>query len=373
MPLLLCPSRQPVGRLLLLTTFTLVIAVAGCSQSHYYLPATIPNGYRAIAAQNAQTLDLSGFAGPPVNHELIDRGDLLSVSIAAGLNEDAVTEFIVRVGSDGTAIIPEIGILQLAGMPLMAAEEQIATACIRTSMYRQPHVTVRMNQPRVNRVTVLGAVENPGTQSLSRKSSYLMGAIMAAGGLAEDAGTDVEIRRPMGYTATAFSDEAIAGPGNIQLTSGAMAAPGGQVSRVCLNLAAAAGKPQATQYLEDGTVVMIQRCNPERIEVIGLVGRPDRYDFPINHDLRLLGAIALAGGASSKLADEVIVTRKDSQGQAPVGIKISLRKAKSDPNENIRLAPGDIVSVEPNVGTAAIDALQLIRFGVGASLPLPLW
>ncbi len=373
MPLFLCPSRQPASRLLSLSTVTLVIAVAGCTGTHYYLPATIPSEFRAIPAQNAQTLDLSSFAGPPVNHELIDRGDMLDICIAAGLSEDAVTRFVIRVGSDGTAIVPEIGSLQFAGMPLMAAEQQIAAACIQHNLYRQPHVTVGMKQPHVNRITVLGAVEEPGTWPLARRSSYLMDAIMAAGGLAEDAGINVEIRRPMGHTATAFSGNPTTGPGNIQLTSGTMTPPAGQVTRVCLNLAEAAGQPHATQYLDDGAVVVVQRLNPEPVEVIGLVGTPGQYDFPVNHDLRVLGAIALAGGLESKLVNDVIVIRNPPHGQPPVRIKISVARAKSDPNENIRLVPGDIVSVEPNIGTAAVDTLQLLRFGIGASLPLSMW
>jgi len=320
-----------------------------------------------MPAQNAQTLDLSGFAGPPVNHDLIDRGDLLDVSIAAGLNEDAVTQFVVRVGGNGTAVIPEIGRLQFAGMPLMAAEGQITATCVQRGLYRQPHVTVRMNTPRVNRVTVLGAVEKPGTCSLPRSSSYLMHALMGAGGLAEDAGTLVEIRRPVGPTALASAEQP--GAGDVQLAGATM--PAGRVSRVCLNLAEAAGQPHATQYLEDGAVVTVQRRNPEPIEVIGLVKVSGQYDFPVNHDLRLLGAIALASGLESKLASEAIVIRKAPYGQPPVHIKVNLSKAKSDPNENIRLAPGDVVSVEPNAGTTAVAAIHLIRFGVGTSLPMP--
>ena len=200
-----------------------------------------------------------------------------------------------------------------------------------------------------------------------------MDAIKAAGGLAEDAGIKVEIRRPAGQTATAFSGGPTPGPGNIQLTGGTMASPAGQISRVCLNLAEATGQPQATQYLEDGAVVVVQQRNPKPIEVIGLVSAPGQYDFPVNHDLRVLGAIALASGLESKLANDVIVIRKPPHEQPPVYIKISIRKAKSDPNENIRLAPGDIVSVEPNIGTAAVDTLNLLRFGIGASLPLSMW
>jgi len=39
---------------------------------------------------------------------------------------------------------------------------------------------------------------------------------------------------------------------------------------------------------------MVERRQPRPIQVIGLVRKPGQYEFPINHDLRLFDAIALA-------------------------------------------------------------------------------
>ena len=52
----------------------------------------------------------------------------------------------------------------------------------------------------------------------------------------------------------------------------------------------------------------------------------------------------------------------------PSLIEVSIRDAKRNGAENIRLSPGDIVNVEQTPGTVVLETMKLIRFGVGASL-----
>ena len=61
-------------------------------------------------------------------------------------------------------------------------------------MFRNPCITVTMKQCRTRKVTVVGAVNKPGTHELPRGSSSLMAALLAAEGLSKEAGTEVEIR-----------------------------------------------------------------------------------------------------------------------------------------------------------------------------------
>ena len=52
-------------------------------------------------------------------------------------------------------------------------------------------------------------------------------------------------------------------------------------------------------------------------------------------------------------------------------IDVSVRDAKADGDANLRLAPGDLVSVEETPVTAVLDTLKsFIRFGVSSSVPL---
>jgi len=164
----------------------LTACVTGCAQRGHFTAATLPAELQAPPVENSQTIDLSCLAGPAASRDLIGPGDLLKVSLAAGLDAGAVVNIFARVGDDGIALLPEVGPIHLAGLYLVQAEQQIAAACVGRGLYRQPHVTVAMEQQRTNRVTVVGAVKEPGIHELPRGSSYLLAGIMAAGGLAED-------------------------------------------------------------------------------------------------------------------------------------------------------------------------------------------
>jgi len=107
------------------------------------------------------------------------------------------------------------------------------------------------------------------------------------------------------------------------------------------------------------------------IHVTGLVHKADQFELPRDQDVRLLDAVAMAGGVSSPVADKAFVIRRLPDMPEPAMIQVSLRKAKRDGNENLRLAPGDLVSVETTVATAVVDtATNLFRMtlGVGSNL-----
>lgn len=358
--------RGPTGVAGLLWWGVCAGVVCGCAGTGY-TPSTLPPELRAQPIHNPHTVDLSKFAGPPVSNDMIGPGDVLEVSLAAGLDPEALSRFLVRVGNDGMALLPEIGSLPLAGLHLMQAEQQIINACIHRGLYRQPHVTVSMRQRGTNRITVVGAVEQPGIHELPRGSSYLLSAIVAAGGLADDAGTKVEIRHPGGRGQWA------APPGNTGASAvqpAGYAAPA-EPTYLCLDMAQAVQRGSQGHYLEDGSVVTIERRQPPPVQVMGLVRKPQEIEYPVNHDLRVLGALAQSGGVSNKAANKIVVLRQYPEGNGAARIRVSLRRAKNVPAENLRLAPGDVVIVEQTLPTVAMDLVtNVVRLGVGASVPM---
>jgi len=353
------------------SAMVLTVCATGCVQRGQFTAASLPAELQAPPVENAQTVDLSRLAGPAVSQDLIGPGDLLRVSLAARLDANAVVNIFARVGDDGIALFPEIGPIHLAGLHLVQAEQHIAAACVQRGLYRQPYVTVAMEQQRVNRVTVVGAVKEPGIHELPRGSSYLLAGIVTAGGLAEDAGTHVEIRHPALGGRLAWQGPTPSAAPGVQLASNTTVGPNDSVRVVRLDLTEAVHQGTGGEYLDDGSVVTIERRQPRPVQVIGLVRKPGQYEFPINHDLRLFDAIALANGTSSRLADKVIVIRGTSDEQDFVRIAASLSSAKQNPAENLRLAPGDIVSVEETVATAVAGILEsTIRFGMTTAVPL---
>ncbi len=271
----------------LLVALTIAASLSGCtmfSSGRHYSAARLPLEYAAAHVQNPRLLDLSQFTGPPFEDGLIDRGDVLNVAVAAGLDEGTFVEFPARVADDGTIIVPQIGPILVAGLTVMQAEQQLTATCIQQNLYRRPNITITIDQPRVNRITVVGAVEEPGEQELSRHNSYLTPALVSAGGMTTTAGTVVRIRRPTGVSALASS-------GGVRQVN-AMEGPS---TLLCLNLSDPNDAIRAAEYLPDGTVITVDLLEPEPVQMIGLVGAGDVV-FPRNRDLTLLGAVGLAVG-----------------------------------------------------------------------------
>lgn len=350
---------------------------AGTVYSYKALPTQLVASQRA----NSKTIDLSRLASAATNSELIDTGDVIEVAIAAGLNEKEMVKIPVRIDDRGAANLPVIGTVNVAGMEPVAAEAAIAAACVQRQLYRNPQVTVTMKRQRVNRVTVVGAVEKPGVYQIPRGSSDLLAAIVAAGGLAEDAGVQVEIRNPLGrgtdgnptLPPIAGDDPKDVNQVGMNWSTPAVAAGSSRLESIKVDLVKATREGTGGYVVRDGGIVMVEKRDPEPVHVIGLVAKPNRYELPLGQDLRLLDAIALAGGTSSPVANRVYVIRKTPESDKTVIVNMNISEAKRDEQANLRLSPGDVVSVEQTPATVLLDALRYINIGVGGSVPLPIF
>ena len=352
----------------------LLATLAGCASQRTFQAAKLPVRYMAPPVENIQQADLSRLGNLATSSEAIDRGDVLSVTIATDYSRLPHVTTPVRVGEDGFAEIPQIGRVSLASLELAEAEAAITAAGVNRQMFRNPRVTVTMQRRRTNRVTVIGAVEKPTVVQLPRGSSTLLAALVAAGGLTSDAGPVVEIRRaPMRDASPDSTDRQtprVADRG-MQLTAyetpGEASPTGARIIQV--NLTEASQAEEMNHGLLDGDVVMVARRTPKPIHVIGLVRKPDKYELPPNQEIRVLDALAMAGDRTIQAADKVLIIRQLEGQQQPIRIEVSVRDAKTSGAANLRLAAGDIVSVEETPATMILSTLnQVVRVAVGGSV-----
>jgi polysaccharide export outer membrane protein len=324
----------------------------------------------------------------------ITAGDLVEITIVSGNGEERVMPVPARVAHDGTVLVPLVGAVPVGGLEPIAAEQRIAATAVERGIYRQPCVTLTVTEPAVNRVTVLGAVARPGVVELPRGSSDLAGALAAAGGMARDAGTQVEIlhRNSVSFLAgqprsSGTGDDSVRLASYVDPTNPAgtpfgppaplaldgqpaslpIAMHGPQTSTTRIDLAQATGPlaPQARE-LADRDVVMVLPQEKRVIHVSGLVKKPDQFEMASGQDVRLLDAIAMAGGTTSPLADKVFVIRQLPSMPQPAVIKASIAGAKRNGNENLLLAAGDLVSVESTAPTMALDTVsKFFRMAIG--------
>lgn len=347
-----------------------VLLQVGCA-SRVYHAAALPTQFQAPPVENTRVVDLSRLSNYVASNEMIDVGDVLDVSVAVGAGSTEITTFPVRVNEQGVGDVPFVGPVPLAGLELQAAEQAIRAASVQRGVYHNPHVTVTMRRQRVNQVTVIGAVNEPGVYALPRGRSGLLQALVAAKGLSDEAGTDVEIRRASTRHlrhAPGTLPEHVAQPHDPRIGGPGPAAAESGPASVTINLVAAVREGLAPLELEDGDVVMVQRRDPQPIQVLGLVRKPGQYELPVHQELRVLDALALAGGRSTLLTDKLRIIRRVPGQAEPVVITLSVGDAMRSGAANLRLAPGDTISVEPNLMTYLSEVMGMARFGLGATV-----
>ena len=333
--------RKATIPLLAVAAVLLLFAGGGCARTQIYKPSELPISCQAPVFRDPRAISLAAFTAPQNKSEVIGPDYVLEISLAGGLDRDSNTTFQVRVAEDGTARLPELGPVRVAGLEEVQAEEQITAALVRGGIYRSPTVGVHIERRPTNSITVVGAVKNPGTQKVPRSASYLGAVIVAAGGFTEKADSKIQITR--------FQRE----PRTVEVDLGDEK----QWSR-------------AGEYLDDGTVVTVEKRDLPPVQVQGLVMKPGEVDFPTNRPFRITNAISAAGGESNDLADGVLIQRQLPAGQGVVLIHASLADAMQNGQENLPLAPGDVVRVERTASTFGWDLIKRVGVAIGGTVPL---
>ena len=386
----LLPPRQ--GVVLTVAWMAFGCVLEGC-QSPNYTARNLPLELQAPAAPASTGINLERLGSSGIGTSQIGPGDLVEITVVSGNSDERVVPVPSRVARDGTVVVPLIGPVSVGGLEPVAAEQRIAAAALERGIYRQPHVTLTVAEQAVNRVTVLGAVAKPGVVELPRGSCDLASALAAAGGLSKEAGTRVEILHRGNRSFLAgqspkkgdISDDGVrlasytdpvnptAAPLELasptadpeEIASRTIAQPGAaEMTRI--DLAQSGPATPENRKLDDSDVVMVLPDDKRVIHVTGLVSKPDQFELTRDKDIRLLDAIAMAGGTTSPVADKVYVIRRLPNMAEPEVIKVSMSAAKQNGDENLRLAAGDLVSVESTLTTMTLDTVgKFFRLAVG--------
>jgi len=159
-------------RLLLITAFLLLAcASSGCSK------------------RGVQTTEVPP---PATDDTTLGPGDVFSVRV---YGEDAISGSH-QVAPDGTINFPLLAAVQVSGLEPTEVAEKIQTALRERDLLRNPHVSVYVEEYASKRVSVMGAVANPGTFPLEPGMTVVQAISMAGGfsSLADRDGTVVTRR-----------------------------------------------------------------------------------------------------------------------------------------------------------------------------------
>jgi polysaccharide export outer membrane protein len=187
------------------------------------------------------------------------------------------------VETDGSFTYPLIGRVQVGGTTLRAVEELLEKNLIAKGFFKQPQVTVAVEQYRSQKVYIVGEVRSPGTYPLSG-NMRLVEALALAGSATADASSEIVIVHAS--TSGLLIDPRPA----------SAAADTDAATRVDLH-ALENGDVSQNVQLASGDTVFVLRA--ESVYVFGQVKNPGAYPLR-QRQTTVLQALSLAGGVTDR-------------------------------------------------------------------------
>lgn len=251
---------------------------------------------------------------------IIGPKDLLQISVFG--QEELTTR--VRVSEEGKISFPLIGDVDVKGLTKTEAENKLSRL-LEEEYLQKPQVTIFILEYQSRRVSVLGAVKNPGRYELIGRETVLE-IIAQAGGFTPDAGDDIIITREN-------NDET---KKSLMISIEDLTLK--EDAKVDIPL-----QPNDTIYVPHDKIVYIY--------VTGQVRNPGAIGVKsslLSH-FTLLRAIAQAGGFSDRAKKgSVIIKRIGEDGKERV-MEVNVKDIEKGKRKDIPLKENDVIIVQETI------------------------
>ncbi|MEQ1727566.1 MAG: polysaccharide biosynthesis/export family protein [Vicinamibacterales bacterium] len=184
------------------------------------------------------------------------------------------------VDADGTFTFPLLGRVKVGGLTLRGVEDLLRKG-LADGFFKNPQISVAVDQFRSQRIFVVGEVRSPGTYSLSGNTS-LIEVLARAGSTTEGASGEVLIVRPK-------AGSAVDGP--VMPEQQELA----DVVRIDIRALQSGRVTQNTQLRDNDTIFVPQA---DLVYVFGQVRSPGA--FALKRGTTVLQALSLAGGVTDR-------------------------------------------------------------------------
>jgi polysaccharide export outer membrane protein len=246
-----------------------------------------------------------------VNNYIVGPSDVLAITVFD--QADLGGKFAVE--ADGTFTFPLIGRIKAGGLTLREIEESLRKE-LSDGFFKNPQVSVAVEQYRSQRVFIVGEVKNAGTYPLTGDMT-LIEALARAGSITEAASGEALIVR----SKNGAQPEGPVMPDEDD---------GTEVIRVDIK-ELQSGRLSQNAQLQDNDTIFVPRA--ELVYVFGLVKNPGAY--PLQKGTTVLQALSLAGGVTDRGA-----TGRIRVARIVKGTKVELKIRLED-----LVKPGDTIIV----------------------------
>jgi polysaccharide biosynthesis/export protein len=269
-------------------------------------------------SSNAPTLD---YAYSNLPTQPVGPDDLLALSV---YDSPELTR-TVRVDADGNVRLPMLkDPVQVRGLVPSQVEAAIAKALIKGNVLVDPIVTVTIVEYQSRPVNVVGAVKNPLVFQAARPIP-LLDAIARAGGIREDAGSDIVVSKQV-------------------MRDGK---PAQVTQTIPVRKLIDHADPSLNVMLHGGEEVLVPEAL--KIYVVGNVKRPGAYPVRNDEETTILQLLALSEGLTPYSAKIAYVYRK-SPGGSKTELPVPLAKIMKRKSPDVPLQANDILYIPDNNG-----------------------
>jgi len=218
---------------------------------------------------------LQGFQAAAANNYVVGPQDILTITSFD--QEDLSGKY--PVDADGTFTFPLVGRVKAGGLTLRELEAEIKRL-LKDGFFKDPQLSVGVEQYRSQKIHIVGEVRNPGTYPLAGEMSLIEAVARAGSTLPSASGEALVVRAKAG-----------------QQTSAPVLPNGDDTDVTTVDLRQLqSGSFSQNVSLRDGDTIFVPRA--ESIYVFGQVKNPGAY--PIQRTTTVLQALSLAGGVNER-------------------------------------------------------------------------
>lgn len=238
-------------------------------------------------------------ASQPTNY-LIGPQDVLLITVFD--QEDLGGKYVVD--ADGTFTFPLVGRVKVGGLTLRQAEAELRRL-LMDGFFRNPQISVAVEQYRSQKIHIVGEVRNAGTYPLTGDMTLIEAIARAGSTLPSASGEALVVRSKLGENG---------GQGPVLPTD-----ENAEVMAVDLK-ELQSGALSQNVALKDGDTIFVPRA--ESVYVFGQVRNPGAY--PIQKDTTVLQALSLAGGVTERGATgRIRIVRIEKGKQVEVRVRLT--------------------------------------------------
>lgn len=223
-----------------------------------------------------------------------------------------------RVSENGTIDLPLLGEVSVTGLSAGQVRDRLETT-LKAKYVNRANVSVVVKEFGNKPITVVGAVQKPGTLNISGRWTLLQ-VIAAAGGLTEAAGKKIYILRR--------ADNGLSDTMEIDTS---------ELLR--------SSAPMWNVPIFPADVINVQPRTLIRVFCLGQVKNPGALEFNSDDRVSILSAIAKAGGLNDRASNSIRVKRRGPDGK-DVEMRANYRRIVSGKEADLVLKSDDVVIVK---------------------------